>query len=48
MDPVGFIMQNLGLAHSFGIHNKNDIQGAIIPLSGNNGSGIKLQVVMRF
>ncbi|RDU60780.1 DUF3943 domain-containing protein [Helicobacter marmotae] len=48
MDPVGFIMQNFGLAHLFGVYNKNDISGVIIPISGRSGTGLSLQIAMRF
>lgn len=49
MDPVGFILQRSGLAKAAGVYNKNDMQGMIVPInSRNGGSGVKIQVVMRF
>lgn len=48
MDPVGFLLQNTGLARFFGVQNKNDIQGMVMPLSGKNGSGMQMYITMRF
>lgn len=43
MDPVGFLIQNTGL-----VRNKNEMQGMVLPLSGKNGAGLQMRVVMRF
>ena len=48
MDPVGFLIQNTGLTRAFGVQNKKDMQGIIVPLGGKNGTGLQMQVVMRF
>ena len=48
MDPVGFILQDLGLARGFGVKNKNDMQSFITPTSGKSGSGARLVLVKYF
>lgn len=48
MDPVGFILQDWGVARGFGIKNKNDMQSFITPTSGKSGSGARLIVLKYF
>ncbi|TLD97802.1 DUF3943 domain-containing protein [Helicobacter jaachi] len=48
MDPVGFILQDFGLAKSVGITNKNQMQSLILPTSSQNGAGVRLMLSYRF
>lgn len=48
MDPVGFILQDLGLAKGFGIYNKNELKSFITPTSSRSGAGAKLMLVTYF
>ncbi|MCX2716681.1 DUF3943 domain-containing protein [Helicobacter sp. MIT 21-1697] len=47
MDPVGFILKDLGLAKAIGIKNKNETQSFIMPLKDMRG-GAQIVFAMRF
>lgn len=48
MDPVGYILQNSGMARFFGVENKADMQSFIMPLSTNGTNGVQFKLIARF
>ncbi|TLD90623.1 DUF3943 domain-containing protein [Helicobacter sp. MIT 03-1614] len=48
MDPIGFILKDLGVAKRIGIKNKNEAQSFIMPLKNTKGEGAQIVFAMRF
>ena len=48
MDPIGFILKDLGVAKRIGIKNKNEAQSFIMPLKNTKDEGAQIVFAMRF